>query len=205
MIATLLDSRAPTYCLVLLLIVGCSPASTGVTPEPRRSPPHAPASATAIPAPIGPISCGFATATAPDPVDPSVAGVLIGPLLFPTGGQSAEITFDLGGLNKVVPLAEVQIDSPLTIRGWRCADGQPLRFSAKVPKSISVPLTQQQEESIGDPQFHVAPTGPLPEKPRRLGFGGYWLWSAPGLWKIELAQGTAVLGDFVLEAKARAG
>jgi len=123
--------------------------------------------------------------------------------MFPTGGATALVVFDLGGLNKMVPLAESEIDSPIAIHGWRCSDGQPLRFSAKVPKNAHIPLTMEQAESSGDPQFLVAPTGAI-TRTARIGFGGYWLWSAPGMWKIEVTEGANVIGDFVLEAKARA-
>lgn len=129
-------------------------------------------------------------------------GVRVGPLLFPFVGDDPTYRYDLGGLNKVVPIAVASIQQPITIRAWRCSDGTGLRFLTSLPAGVRVPLSTAQLESMGEESLEIPVFSELPPS-GRLGFGAYWLFTQPGPYQVEVSDPQGQLGSFIVRAIPR--
>lgn len=121
-------------------------------------------------------------------------------------GQTPFVSLIPGYPTKIVTFVLKRVRKSLTLRGWRCTDGKPLRFWYGDPKrpnpwppweDTAFPLTQQQLETLGSLTANLPPT-PGPTKATRYGYGGYILFSSEGDWKIQLRQGSRLVGAFLM-------
>jgi hypothetical protein len=118
----------------------------------------------------------------------------LGPLTLQAGHRG---DFRLGIPYKVGITRRDDSQATLELRGWRCADGQPLRFSYR-----ETPLPRKRYRSaelrrIGDRvlrlRWYRAPAGQ-----RALVYTGYMLFWANGDWRLEVRSQTRALGEYVL-------
>lgn len=136
-----------------------------------------------------------------------------GPLLFAgrfRGGR-AEITDFKPGPYKVPIHPQTALEAPVTMQGWRCSDGHPLRFWYKDRGDPFWEIQHESLETVGDLIATLEPAGvsasdqvvdPLGEVHTRLGgirigYGGYILFTSPGTWKVSVLQQGHVLGSVV--------
>ncbi len=152
-------------------------------------------------------------ADGPTPLASSPApagGAKIGPLLargFPEGATTATIDhWSAGSLPKVL-LLQVESAPALTLRGFSCSDGRPLRFwyrdgSPSVVGPASTPIPNGVLEMIGDETVvFEAFTLRSPENP--LGHPGYMLFTSAGDWRLEVRGGDTLLGSVVIRVIQR--
>jgi len=85
------------------------------------------------------------------------------------------------------------ITTAVTMEGWECATGQPLRFWYKeCCPFASLPVAESQLAVTGDLQAVLAPGA-------SQGYPGYMLFTRPGLWKVTVKQGDQILGAVILQ------
>jgi hypothetical protein len=125
----------------------------------------------------------------------------VGPLVlgFYTLGTNrsgrAESVFDAGYPTKVLLHLQPprRLRYPLTLRGWNCRDGTPLRFwygPSEFPRE-GTPLTANQLRRIGA-------LTPLLPATKRVEFRGYMLFTQPGRWKVSVYRRAKRLGSVVV-------
>lgn len=134
--------------------------------------------------------CGVATATiATDrsvPVD-SLSAPTVGPYSF------HPYPYAPGYPTKVLIHAFRAQRGPISLRGFRCSDGRPLRFwyeRGSLPEQP--PMTTQEMQSAGDA---VATLEPIPKGTDHT---GYMLFSSPGEWVIRVSAEGSSLGHLVV-------
>jgi hypothetical protein len=98
---------------------------------------------------------------------------------------------------KVLILPFTSLQAAVTLQGWRCADGQPLRFwyGGGVPFT-SLPASEAVLASTGDLVATLEPQ-PTPSMGGRMSYPGYMLFTAPGAWKVVVRRNGSVLGSVV--------
>ena len=154
-------------------------------------------------APAG-LSCGEPTKLEPHPHQPGFTGPPLGPLLvrqFADEVTTAVIGYYLPGYaTKVVTVLARPFDKPLTLRGWRCADGVPLRFAWVYPFGLnSTPAPPAMFKEAGEQAPVIQPTTSI-DSTGVLGANAppYFLFTSSGKWLIELREGATTVGRVVL-------
>lgn len=101
---------------------------------------------------------------------------------------------------KVVIVVAKPFTKPLTMRGWRCSDGAPLRFAMTYPFAFnSTPVPSDVYAAAGE-------EAPLIEPMSSLSAGvvvganapPYMLFTSSGKWVLEVREGTGYVGRTVL-------
>ena len=150
------------------------------------------------------VSCGEPTNLEPHTNEPSFTGAPLGPLLvrqFADDATTAIIGYYVPGYaTKVVTVVARPFDKPLTIRGWRCADGVPLRFAWGYPFALnSTPAPSDLFAAAGEEAPVIQPTTTLPLSGiYAANAPPYFLFASPGKWLLELRDGATTVGRAVL-------
>ncbi len=167
-----MTSRSRFLCLIVAtLVAACSNEKSAQT-RPSGSP----------------LNCGDVAALDSYPSDTSWHGVKIGKLFFSsfaTGQDHAVISdFDSRYPTKVLIQPTDPLVGSLKLEGWRCSNGERLRF--------------EYAGSWNEPVATLMPAGSAPNG-TPVGYTGYMLFTAPGKWKVSVigsddkAVGSAVL------------
>jgi hypothetical protein len=96
-----------------------------------------------------------------------------------------------------------RLPRPLTLRGFRCSDGLPLRFwffDASDPPGLPRPAPASLLRRKGDLIATLWPYAPITAPIR--GYAGEVLFSGPGLWKILVRDGRRLVGSIVVHVTA---
>jgi hypothetical protein len=149
------------------------------------------------------------TPLVPNPVGATVPGVEIRPLFFAAGNWRDQPVARIawagpGDLVKVLVQPVQTMESPLVITGHHCADQKPLRFSESTPWAVgpaasSPPLAVV--EQAGTTRIEIpAPPSSMPSTyAMQVTYGGYFLFTAAGTWRVEVRDGDRLIGSFVIE------
>jgi len=90
-------------------------------------------------------------------------------------------------------LAE-RLESPLSLQGWRCPDGKPLRFWYREGLPFAeVPVSRKALETTGD---LIAPLEP---HDRSIDYTGYMLLTSTGTWDVAVFSNGRAIGHVVIE------
>jgi hypothetical protein len=155
---------------------------------------------------------GCGNPTRLEEVSPEVApGVPAGPIWFIVGGRVGRPAAVMLEPNypdalyprKVLIFLREPLTAPVTLRGWRCSDGKPLRFwyrGGPVPLP-SNPASAKNMATAGDLVSKLEATEPPIVSPT-LGYPGYILFSAPGRWIVIVEQDGEAVGSSVFRVLA---
>lgn len=142
----------------------------------------------------------------PDPKGRIVPGVRVAPLLVSTGMWNGEQVAHLGwgrpeDLPKFLVARVDRFERPLTLTGRRCEDGRGLRFASGVPWQFDADLTLDEIERLTTNSVAIDPSPPaeVQQVGDVLPFGGYFVFTAPGRWRIELKDEAQVVGSAIVE------
>lgn len=131
-------------------------------------------------------------------------GALVGPLFFsdfvPDGGVAQIAAYAPGYPTKVIIQPTRKFTRPITLKGQQCGTGTPLHFSIDDGGLlIPLPATPAQFASAGEATASLEPPptwAPFYGKPDA--YGGYFLFTARGLWQITVQQDGATLGTLTV-------
>lgn len=187
--------------LLSLLLSGCASSATS-NAKSHAAPPAASVAGS-------PIACGDPTPlVSSESIGErgSTAWAVAGPLRFAVYGLHG---FRPGVPTKVPIAVEKPLERNVTLKGWRCSDGRPLRFwyergglpfPVQYARDDAGNLTMVPDvraiETAGDPIATL-------EAPRFPGsginaYGGYFLFTTPGKWKVSAFQGDQLLASVIL-------
>ncbi|MDQ6709219.1 MAG: hypothetical protein M3Z11_01540 [Candidatus Dormibacteraeota bacterium] len=128
------------------------------------------------------------------PTDSSWHGVRVGPLFFsgfdPATRQAVIPDFDPKYPTKMVIQPTAPLKEPLKLQGWRCGNGERLRF--EYGASWNVPVAKLEPAGAADNGTPV-------------GYTGYMLFTAAGTWEIAVSGSqNQVVGSavFLVQQKA---
>jgi hypothetical protein len=160
--------------------------------------------------PTVPPACGRPTPLEPTPVpDETAPGAHVGPLWFVFGGTAdtaqSKIYPDNQGLlspTKVPIVIRERLPRPVTLRGWRCADGTPLRFWYRRQGDVPLPRNPASPGELERAGDLVATLSGEPTIPGIPGYHGYLLFSATGKWVVSVALRGQRVGSFVVNVTA---
>ena len=188
--------------LLSLLLSGCASSATS-NANSHAAPPAASVAGS-------PIACGDPTPLVSSesigqPAADSTAWAVAGPLRFAVYGLHG---FRPGTPTKVPIVVEKPLERNVTLKGWRCSDGRPLRFwyeRSGLPFPVQyaydaagnlmmVPDVRAME-TAGDPIATLEAHGPASGI---NGYGGYFLFTTPGKWKVSAFLGDQLLAAVVL-------
>ncbi len=178
---------------LVLFISGCSapppPSGKGVS----SSSPAPTAIACGDPTPLVKFGPGYAAPA--------------GPLLF------AEPPGDFRpGVPRKVPIQpRVALETPVTLQGWRCSDGHPLRFwyrqrgdpywelqHGKTLETLGDVIATLEPAGVSEASEVVDASGEVHKRfAGPIGYGGYLLFTCPGKWKVSVVQQKQLLGSVV--------
>jgi hypothetical protein len=141
----------------------------------------------------------------PDPRGAIVPGVRLGPLLVSTGTWSGEQVARVPwsrpeDLPKFLIARVDRLERPLTVTGRRCEDGRSLRFAANPPWSLDSELTREEIEQRTNPSTVIDAS--LPPDIQVVGettHGGYFIFTAPGRWRIEARDAERVVASAIFD------
>lgn len=162
--------------LLSMLISGCAGAATS-TAKSSSAPAAAPS----------PIDCGDPTAVVLDETPVHTPWAMAGPFRF--------ATYDVHPRpSKVVIRPEKPLVTAVTLRGWRCSDGHPLRFWYRTTGGYPSVVDARAMETVGDLAATLEPAGhdSIP-----IDYGGYMLFTTPGKWKVSVFQGDQLVASVV--------
>ncbi len=124
-----------------------------------------------------------------------------GPLRFAGSFRAgrAEIGDFRPGVPYKLPIQlQLGLETPLTLQGWRCSDGHALRFWYR---KSGDPFWELQHgktlETLGDLIATLEPAGVSEPGQPPPGYGGYFLFTNLGKWKVSVAQQGQLLGSVV--------
>lgn len=168
---------AASFLAIALIVAGCQPALTCAGPD----------------------------ALVAHPRGIIVPGVRLGPLLVSTGMWNDQPVARLGwGRPEDLPkflIARVDpFERSLTLTGRRCEDGRALRFAEGAPWLFGAELTLDEIERRTIASREIYP--PVPANVQgidQLVFGGYFIFTAPGRWRIEARDGAEVVATAIIE------
>jgi hypothetical protein len=86
------------------------------------------------------------------------------------------------------------------VSGRRCEDGRSLRFAASPPWSLGAQLTREEIEQRTNPSTVIDAS--LPPEIQVVGEttqGGYFIFTAPGRWRIEARDAERVVASAIFE------
>lgn len=117
----------------------------------------------------------------------------VGPLTF------HPYPFQAGRPTKMIIHAALAQTVAITLSGFRCSDGRPLRFAynGQLAVASETPLSSKQFASYGSDREK------LPPAPVGTDHTGYVLLSAAGQWLIELRSSTTELGSVLLDVSTQ--
>jgi hypothetical protein len=173
--------------LLSLVLSGCSGAVTS-SAKAKSSPPGVSVAPT-------PIACGDPTPLVKGETlgIPAASGTTLwavaGPLRF-----AVYAPFKPGSPTKVPITVEKPLETNVTLKGWRCSDGHPLRFwyeKGSQPDPVWNPKTL---ETVGD---RVATLVAYGANSGINAYGGYILFTTPEKWKVSVFQGDRLLASVV--------
>jgi hypothetical protein len=126
-------------------------------------------------------------------------GAALGPLVLRFNDGSvgvAEKSFSPGFPTRVVIRGREVMPSDLTLRGYRCATDQRLRFwyrSEPLEFLNGFPATDKELQLKGDLSLRFPAT-------KKIGgtYSGYMLFWAPGKWRLVLSAGRTTVGTVVV-------
>jgi hypothetical protein len=149
------------------------------------------------------------TPLVPNPLGATVPGVAIGPLFFAAGDWRDETVARIpwagaGDLIKVLVQPLQAVDSPLVITGHHCADQKPLRFAERVPWTVGPgisppPLALVEQTGTTRKEIPRPPSSMPSTYATHITYGGYFLFTSAGSWRVEVRDGDRLIGSFVLE------
>jgi hypothetical protein len=128
--------------------------------------------------------------TARSPVG-SPSSLRVGPLTF------HPMPFTNGGLVAVVLHPVAVVPPGLTLSGWECGDGRPLRFWYQSYGAMG-PLPVRLSRAAPEGQLVVA----VPPRAAGDDLLGYMQFSGPGRWSVEVRERAATLGNIVFIVSA---
>jgi hypothetical protein len=183
----------PVVCL--LFGAACSGGSDKTT-----------AGAESVRQPPAPPACGRPTPVEPTPnPDETAPGAHVGLLWFVFGGTAdtaqSKLYPDEQGLispTKVPIVIRERLRAPVTLRGWRCRNGTPLRFWYRPDGSVPLarnPASPEELRRAGDLAATLRGEPTIPGIP---GYHGYFLFSAAGKWVVSVAVQGQQRGSFVV-------
>jgi hypothetical protein len=186
-----MDKPRPLGAYILLLsrlVSGCSNLAASTAKGKSSSP--------AVSVAPAPIACGDATPlvkseTIGQPAAYTTPWAVAGPLRFAVYGLAS---FREGSPTKVPINVEKPLEGNVTLRGWRCSDGHPLRFWYKSGNQAYPVWNPKALETAGD---FVATLEAFGATSGVNAYSGYILFTAPGKWMVSVAQGDQVLGSVV--------
>ncbi len=168
----------PGSILVVVLALACAPTSLDKCDQPAKLVPH--------------------------PSRPDFTGAPLGPLLvrnFRDGETTAIVSeYVPGYATKVVIVVARPFDKALTLRGWRCSDGLPLRFAWDYPFAFgSTPAPSDVFAAVGERAVVIEPMTVVPSS----GVHGakappYLLFASPGKWALQVLEDGSAVGQAVL-------
>lgn len=125
-------------------------------------------------------------------------GAALGPLVLPfnDGTGRAEKVYVTGFPTRVVIRGRMARRSDLTLRGYHCDSGLPLRFwyqSDPLTFPSGFPTTEDELQQKGDLSVRF----PVTKKVRGT-YSGYMLFWAAGDWRLVLSAGRATVGSVVV-------
>jgi hypothetical protein len=126
-------------------------------------------------------------------------GAALGPLVvaFNDGAGRAEKVYITGFPTRVAIRGRMARRGDLTLRGYKCGSGRPLRFwyrNEPLTFPLGFPTTEQELQQKGDLSVKFPAT-------KKLGgtYSGYMLFWAPGDWRLVLSgAGRATVGSVVV-------
>jgi hypothetical protein len=125
-------------------------------------------------------------------------GAELGPLVLPfnDGAGRAKKVYVTGFPTRVVIRGRTARRSDLTLRGYSCDSGLPLRFwyrNQPLTFPFGFPATEEELQQKGDLSVKFPATKKLGEK-----YSGYMLFWAPGDWRLVLTGAGRRLGSVVV-------
>jgi hypothetical protein len=149
------------------------------------------------------------TPLVPNPFGATVRGVEIGPLFFAAGAWRDDLVARIawagpGDLVKVLVQPVHPMESPLVITGHHCADQKPLRFAESAPWAVGPAAPSPSlavVERSGTPRMEIPalPSSMPNSYATQITYGGYFLFTAAGTWRVEVRDGDRLIGSFVVE------
>jgi hypothetical protein len=149
--------------------------------------------------------CDEPNTLVPDPRGAMVPGVRLGPLLVSTGtwhgDQVARVPWSRAeDLPKFLIAPLDRLERPLTVTGVRCEDGRSLRFAAGRPWSLGAKLTREEIERRTNPSTVIdASLPPDIQVADEVTYGGYFIFTASGRWRIEARDGERVVASAIID------
>lgn len=125
-------------------------------------------------------------------------GAALGPLVLPfdEGGRTARKVYATGFPTQVVIRGRMPRKSSLTLRGYACDSGLPLRFwyrSDTLTFPLGFPATEDELQQKGD----LSVLFPVTKKVRGT-YSGYMLFWTAGDWRLVLSAGRTPVGSVVV-------
>ncbi len=132
-------------------------------------------------------------------------GVPAGPLwFFPAVGKrqtTGQIRFVPGVPTKIPIEPKTLLQSSVSLRGWRCSDGKPLRFWYKAGLPFAPIPNAAALEKSGDVLATLEPSGSRDGVP--VGYTGYLLFTSSGKWNVSVSQQGHPDADVVFDVTTR--
>jgi hypothetical protein len=89
---------------------------------------------------------------------------------------------------------EKSLEANVTLKGWRCSDGHPLRFWYEKGKQPDPVWNPKALETAGDRVATLVAHG---ANSGINAYGGYFLFTTPEKWKVSVFQGDQLLASVV--------
>ncbi|MGH2500613.1 MAG: hypothetical protein ACRDF0_11070 [Candidatus Limnocylindria bacterium] len=158
------------------------------------------------------VACGDPERLVPHPRGIIVPGIRVGPLLVTTGMWNGLPDARLGW-DRPEQLSKFLIDdidrfeAPLTVTGRRCDDARALRFAAGPPWPFGAELPTEEIERRTTVSIAIDPPPPphFEIVGEVLPWIGYFIFTAPGRWVVEVKEADRVRGSAVLEVVEAGG
>jgi hypothetical protein len=147
-----------------------------------------------------PIACGDPTPLVNSeaigrPAAESALWLVAGPLRF-----GVYAPFKPGSPTKVPITLGKPLEADVTLKGWRCSDGHPLRFWYPRGNQAYPVWDPNALETAGERVVTFQALGTSAAS----AFGGYILFTSPGKWKVSIAQGGQHLASVIFVVPAPA-
>lgn len=197
------DRRRISICFLALatagyVLSGCTLAGSGSETggsETRRVAPTGAAGPTETARPV----CGPPSLLSAEESVESEPAARVGELLFFAfgSGPRAQTAYIPGYPTKVLLHLTEGLESPLSLQGWRCPNGRPLRFWYREGLPFTdVPVSRRALETTGD---LIAPLEPYT---RSVDYTGYMLFTSRGTWDVAVLSHGRAIGHVVIEVVA---
>lgn len=156
------------------------------------------------------ITCGEPAPLIQNPTGVTVPGVRVGPIFVATGEwrDAPDATILWAGPGhpvKVLIQTLERIEHSLVVEGRRCDDGRPLRFAKDGLPWVGPPRSPPPVdviERLTQTRLDITATLPyLADEYVQTLDGGYFIFTAPGSWRVEVRDGDHLIGTFVLLAR----